>query len=72
MIDFEIKEYVRLIGSISLPQSYKKHIEEELIRNLSVKKEIPKKYVAAASVVAFLALGTVMAIKGGKNDIGIM
>lgn len=72
MIDFEIKEYMRLIGSIALPQSYKKHIEEELIKNLSIKKEIPKKYVAAASVVAVLALGTVMAIRGGKNDLGIM
>ena len=72
MIDYEIKEYVRLIGSISLPQSYKKHIEEELIKNISAKKEIPKKYVAAASVFAVVALGTVMAIRSGKNDISIM
>lgn len=72
MIDYEIKEYMRLIGSISLPLSCKKHIEEELIKNISAKKEIPKKYVAAASVFAVVALGTVMAIRSGRNDISIM
>ncbi len=72
MIEHEIKEYVRLIGSISLPQSCRKQIEENLIKNITIKKEIPKKYVAAASVVAVLALGTVMALRGGKNDISIM
>lgn len=72
MIGYEIKEYMRLIGSISLSQSHKEKLEKELIKNLSIKKEIPKKYVAAASVVAVLAIGTVMAIRGGKNDLGIM
>lgn len=72
MTDFGINEYMRLIGSISLPQSYKKQLEENLIKNLTIKKEIPKKYVAAASLVAVLALGTVMVLRGGKNDIGIL
>ncbi len=72
MIGYEIKEYIRLIGSITPPQSLKKQLEEELIKSLSIKKEIPKKYVAAASVVAVLTLGTIMAIRGGKNNIGIM
>ncbi|MBE6772215.1 MAG: hypothetical protein E7547_08735 [Ruminococcaceae bacterium] len=72
MIDYEIKEYVRLIGSISLPKSDRIRIAEQLIKDRMIKKEIPKKYFAAASVAVVLTVGAVMAVRGMKQDIGIL
>lgn len=69
MIDYGISEYARLIGSISLSQSDKERIAEQLFRGKLSKKEISKKYVAAASVFAVLAVGTVMAVRGIKQDV---
>ncbi len=71
MIDREIKEYIRLIGSLSLNESGRERITDFLINN-SVKKEFSGKYVAVASAVAFVAVGTYLLAKGMKQDINIM
>ncbi len=72
MIDHEINEFVRLIGSISLEQSRKDRITDFLLKSGSERKEIPRKYVAVASAVAFLAIGTYLFTRGTKQDINIM
>lgn len=72
MIDFDIREYVRLMSSISLSQSEKDRITQYLIEERLTKKEISKKYVAAASVVAALAVGAVLAVRNSRQDINIM
>ena len=72
MIDYGISEYARLLGSISLSQSDKERIAEQLFRENLTRKEIPKKYVAAASIFAVLAVGTVMAVRGMKQDVNMM
>lgn len=71
MIDHDIREYVRIIGSLSLSQAVKDRITEELIKNAD-KREISGKYVAAASAVAFLAVSTFLIARGIKQDINIM
>lgn len=70
MIDHNIGEYIRLIGSLSLNQSEKDRIADYLIQRS--KKEISGKYVAAASAVAFLAVSTFLIARGMKQDINIM
>lgn len=72
MIDNSIREYIRLIGSITLPQRDKEKIVEYLIGKSTDKKEISGKYVAAASAVAFLAVGTYLITRGSKQDINIL
>lgn len=72
MIDRDIKEYIRLIGSITLPQKEKDRIADYLIQRNSEKKEIPGKYVVAASALAFIAIGTILLTRGAKQDINIM
>ena len=72
MIDHDIREYIRLIGSISLSQAKKDRIADYLIQKGADKKEISTKYVAAASAVAFLAVGTFFLARGMKQDINIM
>lgn len=72
MIDHEIRDYIRLIGSLSLNQSEKSRIAEYLIHKNSEKKEMSSKYVAAASAVAFLAVGTYLIARGMKQDVNIM
>lgn len=72
MIDRDIREYIRIIGSISLPQKQKERITDYLIQRHSDKKEISGKYVIAASAVAFLAVGTFLITRGAKQDINIM
>ncbi len=64
MIDYGIKEYVRLMGSVSLSKEDKERLAELIMKERLSKKYIPKKYVAAASVFAFLAVGAVIAVKG--------
>lgn len=71
MIDHEIREFTRLIGSLSMNQSGKDRITEYLI-NGADRKEFSGKYVAVASAVAFLAVGTFFLAKGMKQDINIM
>ncbi len=71
MIDCNIKEYTRLINSISLAQSDKDRIVENLIKKRSIKKEISGKQVAVASVAAVLAFGVFYAVKA-KQNINIM
>ncbi|MBQ2694185.1 MAG: hypothetical protein IJF57_01415 [Clostridia bacterium] len=71
MIDHDIREYVRIIGSLSLSQAGKDRITECLIKNAD-KKEISGKYFAAASAVAFLAVSTFLIARGMKQDINIM
>ncbi len=72
MIDREIREYIRLIGSLSLNQSGKDRITEFLVQNGEYRKEISAKYVAVASAVAFLAVGTFFLARGMKQDINIL
>lgn len=72
MIDNSIKDYIRLIESIKLPQSKKDKIAEYLIGKNADKKEISGIYVAAASALAFLAVGTYLITRGSKQDINIM
>lgn len=62
-MEFEINEFARLIGSLSVSQSDREKIEEQLFINLSTKKEFPKKYVVAASAVALVTVGVAVAIK---------
>lgn len=69
-MDHEIKEYIRLIDSISLPESARKSITEHLIQHKNrVAKEITGKHIAAASAVAVLAFGAILAARGAKNNI---
>lgn len=72
MIDHEIREFTRIIGSLSLNQSGKDRVTDFLIRNSAERKEFSGKYVAVASAVAFLAVGTFFLAKGIKQDINIM
>lgn len=72
MIDHEIREFTRIIGSLSLNQSGKDRVTDFLIRNSAERKEFSGKYVAVASAVAFLAVGTFFLAKGMKQDINIM
>lgn len=72
MIDHDIREYIRLIGSLSLNQSEKERIASFLIQKSADKKEFSGKYVAAASAVAFLAVSTFLIARGMKEDINIM
>ncbi len=72
MIDNSIKEYIRIIGSISLSPKDKGRIVESLIEKSLDKKEISGKYVVAASAVAFLAVSTYLIARGSRQDINIM
>ncbi len=72
MIDNSIKEYIRIIGSISLSSRDKEKIAQYLVEKNVDKKEIPGKYVAAASALAFIAVGTYLITRGSKQDINIM
>ncbi len=72
MIDHDIREYIRLIGSLSLNQSGKDRIADFLIQRGTDRKEISGKYVAAASAVAFLAVSTFLIARGMKQDINVM
>ncbi len=69
MIAREINEFVRLIGSVSLSQAGKERITDFLIQSNSGRKESSAKYVAAASAVAFVALGTILLTRGMKQNI---
>lgn len=72
MIENEIREYIRLIGSLSLNQSAKERVTACLIEKNANKKEISGKYVAAASAVAVLAISTFLIARGIRQDINIM
>ncbi|MBR2868308.1 MAG: hypothetical protein IKB88_04465 [Clostridia bacterium] len=72
MIDQEIREYIRLISSLSLKQSSKERIADLLIQRVTDRKEISGKYVAAASAVAFLVVSTFLIARGMKQDVNIM
>lgn len=72
MISFGIREYIRLVGSISLSQSEKERLAEDLIQRMELRKEFPKKHVAAASAVVVLAIGAFLAAREIKQDINIM
>lgn len=72
MIDQDLREYIRLIGSLSLNQSGKDRVTDFLIKNIEDRKEFSGKYVAVASAVAFLAVGTYFIARGMKQDINIM
>lgn len=69
MNDRELNNYVRLMSSISLSQSDKQKIEDELLRQINaVKKEISKKYFVAASAAAVIATGIFLAMREKRQD----
>ena len=72
MIDREINEFVRIISSLSLNQSRKESIAKYLIQKNNERKETSTKYVAAASAVAFLAVGTFLVARGIKQDVNVI
>ena len=72
MIDGSIREYIRLINSISISQKEKDRITDYLIEKSCEKKEISGKYVAAASALAFIAVGTYLITRNSKQNINIM
>lgn len=67
-MEYAVNEYARLIGSLSVSQTDKEKIEENLFRNLSSKKEFPKKYVVAASAAVLLTTGVAIAVKKMKHN----
>lgn len=66
-MEYAVNEYARLIGSLSVSQTDKEKLEEELFRNLSTKKDFSKKYVAAASAAVLLTAGVAVAVKKMKH-----
>lgn len=69
MIDHTVKDYIRLINSISFPQTDKEVMEEYLLKQLTAaKKEISKKYVVVASAVAVIAVGVFLAAREKRQD----
>lgn len=71
MIDGSIRDYVRLINSVTLSQSDKDRIAEFLINRDVSKKEFSKKHVAAASAVVILAVGVFFAARETKQNIDV-
>lgn len=72
MIEKDICEFIRLVGSLSLDHEGKQRIIDKLCQSTSVRKEKPAKYFAVASAVAFLAVGTFLMARNSKQDIKIM
>ena len=72
MIDRDIRDYVRLVGSVSLSQQKKDRIAEYLIKMGAVNREITSKHVAAASAVAVLVISSVLIARGMRQDINVM
>ncbi|MBQ4626089.1 MAG: hypothetical protein IJB45_02425 [Clostridia bacterium] len=72
MIDRDIRDYVRLVGSVSLSQQKKDRIAEYLIKMSAVNREITSKHVAAASAVAVLVISSVLIARGMRQDINVM
>lgn len=69
MIESAVKDYIRVINSISLPQTDREIIEEFLLKQVTAsKKEISKKYVAAASAFAVVAVGVFLAARERRQD----
>ncbi len=66
MIDQYLKDYVRVVGSVSLPQNEKDRIANYLIRKSKEKRELSKRHFAAASAVAVLAISTVLIARGTR------
>lgn len=72
MIDRDINEFIRLVGSLSLDRSGKQRVVDFLNQNISNRKEIPAKYFVAASAVVFLAVGTYFLTQSTKQDFNIL
>lgn len=68
----DIREFVRVVGSLSLDRAGKQRIIDNLYRNVSARREKPAKYFAVASAVAFIAVGTYLVTRNSKQDINIM
>lgn len=72
MMERDVSEFVRLVGSLSLNQEGKQRIVDFLNRNAAGRKDSPAKIIAVASAVACLAVGTFLVARGGKQDINVM
>ena len=69
MIDIAVKDYIRLMNSISFPQTDKVIMEKYLLKQITeTKKETSKKYVVAASAVAVIAVGVILAAREKRQD----
>ncbi len=72
MIERELSEFIKVMGSLSLSETKKMQIIDCLIHGSINRKESPRKYVAVASAVAFLAVGTYLFAKNLKQDVNVM
>ena len=72
MIYREINEFVRLIGSLSLDKAGKDRITDFLLNKRPEQKEFTVKYIAVASAVAVLTVGTILLTRGTKQDLNVM
>lgn len=72
MMERDISEFIRLVGSLSLNQEGKQRIVDFLNRNAMGRKDNSAKIIAVASAVACLAVGTFLVARGGKQDINVM
>lgn len=68
MIDTYIKEFVRMVNSVSLTQTDKNRIAESLIQRTASRKDFSKKHVAAASAAVVVAVGVCIpfVLRSGK------
>ncbi len=72
MIERELNEFIKVMGSLSLSESKKEQIIDCLLHGSENRKELPRKYVAVASAVAFLAVGTYLFAKNIKQDVNVI
>ena len=72
MMERDISEFIRLVGSLSLDQEGKQRVVDFLKNNAAGRKDSPAKIITVASAVACLAVGTFLVARGGKQDINIM
>lgn len=72
MTDFVTEEFIRLVSSISLLQTEKDRIAENIIKKSAQKREFSGKYIAAASFVAVLAVGAYLTVRGNRQNINLM
>lgn len=72
MIEREINEFKRVVGSIALSQQKRDCLTEYLVKTNAENKNSSVKYVAAASAAAVLVVGSLLIARGKRQDINIM
>lgn len=68
MIDGYIKEFVKLVNSVSLTQADRNRIADDLIQRAASRRDFSKKHVAAASAAVIVAVGVCIpfVLRSGK------